>query len=390
MTHHQGGVELTSLRQRMEALLGVPVVEGNSLQVLRNGVQIFPSMLEAIAQATRTVDLLTYVYWTGRPAEQVATALAERARAGVAVRVLVDAVGGYPMDAALTETMTSAGVDMQVFRAPWLRSPFTHNHRTHRKILVVDDSTGFTGGVGIAEQWDGDARSPDEWRDTHLRVQGPAVAGLQAAFVQNWTETTQRPETEGRQYPPIQPAGDESVQVVRGTATVGWDDIQTAWYGLLTSARRRIRLSTAYFAPDAFFVDLLVDAARRGVEVEVLLPGPYTDKRVSRVASEAHEATLLEAGVRVWRYQPTMLHTKVLTVDGHLALLGSSNFNRRSMDHDEEVGLIVYGGPVPGVLDEHFDDDLRRSLPVELSHLQHRSALHAAARWALLPLRRFL
>jgi cardiolipin synthase len=377
-------------RQRMEALLGVSVVEGNRLQVLRNGVQIFPSMLEAIAGAERTVDLLTYVYWTGRPAEQVATALAERARAGVDVRVLVDAVGGYPMDRDLTELMTSSGVDVQVFRPPWLRSPFTHNHRTHRKVLVVDGTIGFTGGVGIAEQWEGDAESPQHWRDTHLRMQGPAVSGLQAAFVQNWTETTQRPETRRREYPTITPAGDESVQVVRGTATVGWDDIQTAWYGLLSAARRRIRLSTAYFAPDSFFVDLLLDAARRGVEVQVLLPGPYTDKRVSRVASETHEAELIEAGVQVWRYQPTMLHTKVLTVDGHVAMVGSSNFNRRSMDHDEEVGLIVYGGDVPRVLDEHLDDDLRHSLPVEAGHLQHRSALQSAAGWALLPVRRFL
>jgi cardiolipin synthase len=373
----------------MEALLGVSAVGGNRLRVLRNGDEIFPAMVEAIEAAAHSVDLLTYVYWTGRPAHDVAHALAQRARAGVAVRVLVDAVGGWPMDRELTTLMTDAGAQVHRFRRPWVRSPFTHNHRTHRKVLVVDGRIGFTGGVGIAAEWEGDARGPDEWRDTHLRLDGPAVAGLQAAFVQNWAETTGCPERPQRDYPPLPGVGDDVVQVVRGTATVGWDDMQTAWYGLITSAQRRLRLSTAYFAPDDFFVGLLVEAAERGVEVDVLLPGPYIDKRVSHVASQRYEPMLLSAGARVWRYQATMLHTKLMTVDGSLAMVGSSNFNRRSMEHDEEVSVIVHGGTVPAVLDEHFDDDLRRSLPVRPADLD-RSLSRTVADVALAPLRRFL
>jgi cardiolipin synthase len=385
-----GAVSLADRRRRLEALLGVPATEGNQVWVLRNGDEIFPAMLEAIGSARRTVDLLTYVYWTGRPAEQFATALAERARAGLTVRVLIDAVGGFPMDRDLTQTMTDAGVRVEFFRRPWVRSPFTHNHRTHRKVLVVDGETGFTGGVGIAEQWEGDARTPDEWRDTHLRVRGPAVAGLQAAFVQNWAETTGEPEEPGRSYPALVQAGEDVVQVVRGTASVGWDDIETAWYALVSAAQQRVRLQTAYFAPDGYFAELLTAAARRGVDVQVLLPGPHIDKRVSRVASEAYEGDLLEAGVAVWRYQPTMLHTKVLVVDGDVAMVGSSNFNRRSLDHDEEVGVIVLGGQVPRVLERHFAADLSRSLPVRPADVAARPASHRLLEAALLPVRRFL
>jgi cardiolipin synthase len=347
-------------------------------------------MLEAIASARRSVDLLTYIYWSGPPAEWFAQALSERAAAGIPVRVLIDAVGGFPMDGQLTRAMTQAGVQVEFFRRPWARSPFTHNHRTHRKVLVVDGETAFTGGVGIAEQWLGDARCPKEWRDTHLRVRGPAVAGLQAAFVQNWAETTGQPEGDGRWYPPLPQVGTDTVQVVRGTATLGWDDIETAWYALISSAERTLALQTAYFAPDDYFVDLLTEVAGRGVSVQVLLPGPHYDKSVSRVASEWFERTLLPAGVQVWRYQPTMLHTKVLVVDGEVAMLGSSNFNRRSMDHDEEVAAIILGGSVPRLLEEQFRADLEHSLPVHEGDVRARSAARRAVEAALLPVRRFL
>jgi cardiolipin synthase len=258
-TSTRGVLDVAQAQRRMEALLGTPAIEG----------------------AQRSVDLLTYVYWTGRPAQAVATAVAERARAGVAVRVLIDAIGGFPMEPELTALMTDAGAEVHLFRRPWVRSPFTHNHRTHRKILVVDGQMGLTGGVGIAQEWEGDARSPQEWRDTHLRLDGPAVVGLQAAFVQNWTETTAQPETGHRDYPPLRVSGDEVVQVVRGPATVGWDDTQTAWYGLITQARQRIRMATAYFAPDDFFVDLLVQAAGGPRAVA----DPHRRRRCARAAA---------------------------------------------------------------------------------------------------------
>jgi cardiolipin synthase A/B len=383
-------VDENELRRRLETLLGVAATEGNEVQVLRNGVQIFPAMLAAIGSASRTVDLLTYIYWTGWPAEAFAAALADRARAGCRVRVLIDAVGGARMDHGLTDRMREAGVAVQFFRPPLVRSPLTHNHRTHRKVLVVDGEVGFTGGVGIAEQWAGDARNPDEWRDTHIRVRGPAVPGLQAAFTQNWAESVGDLDESGVAYPPSPQIGEHTLLVVRGTATLGWDDLKTAWYALLTSARTRITLQSAYFTPHSGFVDLLLQAAGRGVLVQVLLPGRHYDKTVSRLASERYFQPLTEAGVEVWRYQPTMLHTKILTVDHRVAMIGSSNFNRRSLDHDEEVACIVIGGSVPVQLLADFEHDLSRSARVEADDWRSRSMRNRVSEQLVGPLMRFL
>ena len=378
------------LRRRLEALLGVPATEGNTVTVLRNGDEIFPAMLDAIRAAEHSIELLTYIYWTGWPAEAFADALAERARAGCHVRVLVDAVGAARMNPLLSRKMRQAGVEVERFRPPWLRSPFTHNHRTHRKVLVVDDRMGFTGGVGIASEWEGDARTPDEWRDTQVKVTGPAVAGLQAAFVQNWSETTGAPDTPEHVYPVLQQTGSDVVQVVRGTATLGWDDIQTAWFGLLSAAQRRLTLQTAYFAPDSTFESLITDAADRGVHVQLLLPGPHYDKAISRWGSERHYDTLLDHGVEVWRFQPTMLHTKIVTVDDTVAMIGSSNFNRRSLDHDEEVACIVVGGSVPQELAQHFEHDLERAEQVQPEQWATRAPRQRMLERAAVPLSRYL
>lgn len=382
--------DIATTRRRLEALLGVPATEGNQVTALRNGMRIFPAMLDAIAGASTSVDMLTYIYWSGRPAVDFAEALAERAAAGVRVRVLIDAIGGARMDPSLTRAMRDAGAEVRFFRPPWLRSPFTHNHRTHRKVLVVDGAEAFTGGVGIAEEWDGDARSPDEWRDTQVHVRGPAVAGLAAAFVQNWSETTGRPDSPTARYPVLEAPGDDLVHVVRGTATIGWDDMQTAWYALLTAATRRLTLQTAYFAPDDTFLGLLTDARSRNVSIDVVVPGPHYDKAVSRIGSERHFGALLDSGVGVWRYQPTMLHTKVLTVDDEIAMVGSSNFNRRSLDHDEEVAIILYDGSAVDELVSHFEDDREASEQVSRSQWRQRPKRRRLVEAAVAPLQRYL
>ena len=378
-------------RLRFEALLGTPATDGNAVDVLRNGDAIFPAMLDAIRGAERAVDLLTYAYWRGWPTRAFAEALAERSRAGCQVRLLVDALGGSRMDLGLADRMRRDGVDVQFFRQPWLRSPFAHNHRTHRKVLVVDGQVAFTGGVGIAEEWQGDAREPSQWRDTQIRVRGPAVAGLRAAFVQNWSETVGMVDDGADAYPALPSVGDHVVQVVRGTATVGWDDIETAWYGMLTAAQSRITVQTAYFAPDEEFQQLLQDAVGRGVRVQVLLPGPHYDKALSRLASQRHFADLLAAGVQVWRYQPTMLHTKIVTVDdGALAMIGSSNLNRRSLDHDEEVVCILHGGAAARELVQQFEQDLQRAERVSPDRWQDRGIGERLAEQALRPVSRYL
>ena len=363
-------VRVQRLRRRLEALLGIPATEGNRLQLLRNGDRIFPSMLAEIRAATETIDFLTFVYWRGGIAQEFASALAERARHGVRVRVLIDAVGGRLIETDLIEHMTDCGVQVEWFRKPlWqgqLLSPFRHNHRTHRKVLICDERVGFTGGVGIAEEWTGDARDSSEWRDTHVRVEGPAVDGLAASFAQNWAETG-HPLVDARRSFPEHELGETGsvVQVARGSATVGWNDMATVFRLMIESARERLQMQTAYFVPDEVFQQLLVDAVARGVEVDVMLPGPHADKRFCQLASESLYSTLVEGGVRIWAFQPSMLHAKVMTVDGIAAVVGSANMNRRSMQLDEEVVLSVLDPRVARELEADFARDLERCTRIE-------------------------
>jgi cardiolipin synthase len=378
------------LRRRLEVVIGTPFTEGNQVDVLRNGDQIFPAMLEAIRGAQATVDLMTFVYWQGDIARDFAAAMSERAQAGVRVRLLIDALGGRLIEQALVEQMDKAGVAVEWFRKPLLKSPFKSNHRLHRKVAVVDGRIGFTGGVGIAAEWTGDARNEHEWRDTHLRVQGPAVDGLQSAFIQDWAETGRELYGADDEFPVQPQEGTSTVQVVRGSASLGWDDMQSAFHVMLGSARERLRIATAYFAPDDDFLDTLCAAPQRGVDVDLLLPGPHADKRVSQLTSEGAYERLVDCGVRVWTFQPSMMHQKVMTVDGVASVVGSSNFNRRSLDHDEEVVLIALDRDLTATLDANLDDDFARSVEIDLTRWRNRSPAQRAMEHVVKPIRRWM
>ncbi|UFQ18088.1 MULTISPECIES: phospholipase D-like domain-containing protein [Streptomyces] len=378
------------IRRRLERLIGIAATEGNALTVLRNGDEIFAAMLAAIGSAEHTVDMMTFVYWKGDIARRFADALAERARAGLRVRLLLDGFGSRLIEAEQLRLMERAGVQVAWFRKPLHLSPLKQNHRCHRKVLVVDEETAFTGGVGIAEEWCGDARNPDEWRDTHVEVRGPAVDGIAAAFAQNWAECHGELFDGRDRFIGHRPQGDAIVQVVRGSASFGWQDMQTLIRVMLESAEDRFRLATAYFSPDAYFVELLCATARRGVEVEILLPGPHTDKRVCRLAGQHHYEDLIRCGVRIHEYQPTMMHAKVITVDGVAALIGSTNFNRRSLDHDEEVMLAVLDQEFTATLDAHYDEDLRASELIRRGRWKGRSLVQRAREMSVQPIRRFL
>jgi cardiolipin synthase len=384
------GMREDALRRRLEVLVGRPFTEGNSLTVLRNGDRIFPAMLEAIRGAQRTVDLMTFVYWKGDIARELAAACAEKAREGVRVRLLIDALGGRLIDKDLVEAMDDAGVQVEWFRKPLVKSPLKANHRLHRKVLVVDENVAFTGGVGIAEEWCGDARDEREWRDTHLRVVGPAVDGLASAFIQDWAETGRGMYDERDRFPQHEQAGSSMVQIARGSASLGWDEMQSIFHVMVESARSRLRIATAYFAPDEPFLDLLCNAAARGVTVQILLPGPHADKRVCQLASEAVYERLTGCGVEIWNFQPSMMHAKIMTVDGYAALIGSSNFNRRSLDHDEEVVLAALDEDLAEELDRDFDDDLLRSVRIEPGRWARRSLPQRVLEKATLPIRRWL
>ncbi|MFF9779188.1 phosphatidylserine/phosphatidylglycerophosphate/cardiolipin synthase family protein [Streptomyces sp. NPDC013978] len=389
-TTHPVDHRVLRLRRRLERLIGVAATEGNALTVLRNGDEIFPAMLGAIRRARHTVDMMTFVYWRGDIAREFAHALAERARAGVRVRLLLDGFGSRLIETEQLETMERAGVQVAWFRKPLYLSPLKQNHRCHRKVLVVDEETAFTGGVGIAQEWCGDARDETEWRDTHVEVRGPAVDGIAAAFAQNWAECHDELFDERDRFVEHSPQGGAVVQVVRGSASLGWQDMQTLMRVMLESAEKRFRLATAYFSPDTYFVELLCATARRGATVEILLPGPHTDKRVCRLAGQHHYDELIACGVKIHQYRPTMMHAKVVTVDGVAALIGSTNFNRRSLDHDEELMLAVLDEEFTRTLDAHFEADLASSDPIRPGRWKRRSLLQRAQEAAVQPIRRFL
>ncbi|MDJ0460112.1 phospholipase D-like domain-containing protein [Streptomyces sp. H27-C3] len=380
----------TRIRRRLERLIGIAATEGNSVIPLRNGDEIFAAMLDAIRSAEYTVDMMTFVYWKGEIARQFAQALAECAHRGVRVRLLLDGFGSRLIEADQLKVMDRAGVQVAWFRKPMHLSLFKQNHRCHRKVLVVDEDVAFTGGVGIAEEWCGNARNENEWRDTHVEVRGPAVDGIAAAFAQNWAECHDELFDDRDRFLAHSPQGGAVVQVVRGSASFGWQDMQTLIRVMLESAEERFRLTTAYFAPDAYFIELLCAAARRGVEVEILLPGPHTDKRVCQLAGQNFYEDLTACGVKIYQYQPTMMHAKVITVDHVASLVGSTNFNRRSLDHDEEVMLAVLDVAFTATLDGHFEEDRAASELIRPGRWKKRSLAQRAREAAVVPIRRFL
>jgi cardiolipin synthase A/B len=371
---HASEDRVDDVRRTLEGVIGVPATEGNQVDALVNGDQIFPAMLEAIGDARRTIDLLTFVYWRGGIGTRFAEALADGAGSGVRVRVLLDAWGASSIDPDLVSKMEDAGVRVRWFRPLRRLQPTKVNHRTHRKVMIVDEATGFTGGVGIADQWCGDARNEDEWRDTHFRVRGPAVDGLRAAFLDNWLETDPEVFDASIDRFPDQPKpGPAVIQCVRGASEVGWSDISTLLLALLQLAQDRIRITTAYFVPDDELIECLNAASDRGVTVEILLPGPHGDKRFVQLAGQAVYERLLEHGVRVWHYQPTMLHAKIMTVDGLVANVGSANFNARSTELDEEINLVALDPDLVRLLDRQFDADLERSEQIQPGRWKDRS-----------------
>jgi cardiolipin synthase A/B len=362
-----------NLQHHLEGILGIPFTSGNSIQPLRNGNQIFPAMLDAINEAESSIIFTTYVYWKGDIAIQFAHALANKARQGVSVDILLDSYGAKLIQQKLIDLMQEAGVNIRWFRP--LSSFRLHllDNRTHRKILVVDGKLGFTGGVGIASEWNGDARNKNEWRDTHFKIRGPAVEGLRGAFFANWAETGDIDIILNRE--PIVPfkKGDALIQVIRSTTSAGWSDIVTLFHALISATKYSLKISTAYFVVSETMQALLIACAKRGVEIDILIPGEHTNQQLSKIAGQEMFSDLLEAGIRIYQYQPTMLHTKIIIVDDELVCIGSPNFNQRSTAKDEEIALCVISNDLIESLNNDFDDDIQSAEPYDLERWQNRS-----------------
>ena len=350
----------------VEVLTVAPLRQGNRITILRNGREIFPAMLEAIRAARQTIDFATYVYWTGSIAPEFADALAERASAGVAVNVLLDAVGAAKMDRALVERLEAAGARVAWFRTPRWYTLQKLNNRTHRKILVVDGGVGFTGGVGIAEEWTGDCQDPGHWRDTHVRVEGPVVRDLLGGFLDNWAEATGAILAGPVHLPDLRGFDDGvQAQVTRSAAEKGSTDAEQLFYSAIGGARSRIWITTAYFAPRQAFVDALCAAVERGVDVRVLTNGPHIDKQVVRQAGRRCYQRLLDCGVRVFEYQRTMLHAKVLLVDDQWATIGSINFDNRSFALNDELNISFRDPGLVAALEKQCLEDLEDASEID-------------------------
>jgi len=372
-------VREASFLRAAEALTGAPVSHGNDAEILINGDEIFPAYVGAIREAEETVNLTTYAYWRGEIATEVADTLCEKASGGVECNVIVDAVGAAQMDRKLVRKMRDAGVHVCFFRPPKPYAVRRLQYRNHRKLLIVDGTTGFTGGVGIAEEWTGNAQDPDHWRDTHVRVTGPVVRGLQGAFAENWLECTGDVLAGDRYLPYIEATEDGGpMQVMRSSATVGDSNAEALIYLAVAAAKRSIELTSAYFVPRPAFTQALVEAAERGVHMRILVPGSHIDKQFVRTAGRAAYDQLIGAGIEIYEYCPTMLHAKTLTVDEIWSSVGSVNFDNRSFQLHDEVTLCVQSERFAGQLHEVFEEDLQASERIEPDKWGERSITQRA------------
>jgi cardiolipin synthase A/B len=362
----------------MGMMLGPDIVQRNRVQALINGDQIFPAMLESIRSARRTVLFETFIYWSGEIGEAFAQALSERARAGVKVHVLLDWLGSIRVDQHMVETMREAGVEVHRFHPLRWYNLGRINNRTHRKLLIVDGRVGFTGGVGIATPWTGNAQDEDHWRDSHYRVEGPVVAQMQSVMLSNWSKTTGRILHGEAYFPTPEPAGQQPAQMFHSSPSGGSESMQLMYLIAITAAVRSIDIASAYFVPDAMARLALVHALRRGVRVRVITPGRHIDQQTVRHASRALWGELLAAGLEMYVYQPTMYHCKLVIVDGLLCSVGSTNFDPRSFHLNDEANLNVYDRTFATELTRVFEEDLKRCRPVDLEEWRARPLLEKA------------
>jgi cardiolipin synthase len=374
-TPHLYGISDPQFRREMSVLLGPSIVAGNRIVALQNGDEIFPAMLEAIGSARVSITFETYIYWSGEIGEAFTEALSERARAGIPVHVTVDWLGSIKMERDLLERMEEAGVQLKRYRPLHWYNLSRMNNRTHRKLLVVDGRIGFTGGVGIADQWQGRATDPDHWRDSHFRIEGPAVAQLQAAFNDNWIKVTGEVLNGATYFPPLRPAGDVDAHLFIASPAGGSESMHLMYLMGVAAAAHSIDLAASYFVPDELLSRAIVAARKRDVRVRILVPGPYIDSATVRIASKAEWGDLLDAGVEIHVYQPTMLHTKMLIIDRELVSVGSTNFDPRSFRLNDEASLNIY--------DVNFATDMTRVFETDLQ----QATSYSLEMWTRRPLR---
>ena len=371
----------------MAAYTSAPVVEGNRVELLLNGDEIFPAKLKVIREAKRNINFAQYVFEEGEKSAEVARALGERCRAGVNVHVLLDAVGSLAIPGEYIKAMVDGGCQVEYFRP---LSPFALervNYRNHRRILVADGRVAITGGSGLSGKWDGDGRTNGHWRDTDILVEGPVVEQIQAAFVENWLETTGVALGGDDYFPrPLQSRGPLLAQAVRSSPASGSAAMYTAFLLAMAAAKHSIYITNPYFVPEDKMIQTLIAAARRNVRVVLLIPGAI-DHNIVRQASRSELGGLLQAGVRVYEYQPALLHSKTIVIDGIWATVGSTNLDSRSFALNDELNVIVYNDGVARRLERVFEEDLKHARQVTYERWKRRGVVDRFLELLAWPLR---
>jgi cardiolipin synthase A/B len=356
------------------ALVGSAVSRGNAYDVLTNGDEIFPAMLEAINAARTRVSFETYIFESGSVADQFTSAFEAAARRGVRVNLVVDFLGGSSMPDEHIERLERAGCQIASFnRSKWYTLEEL-NYRTHRKILVTDGEVAFVGGVGVADHWLGDAQDKDHWRDTQVRVRGPIASLLEGAFYENFIEAASLVTPEIRFGVPAEPEDDESL-LVRSSPTGGSNDLKRLYLLAIGAARRSLDITTPYLVTDESTKWALKDAVKRGVKVRVVTEGDITDAKSVKYASRRSYEELMSAGIELYEYQPTMLHTKATVVDRIWSMFGSANLDNRSLELNDELNVLVSNPKLAGRLLEDFEADLLASKRLTLDEWRRRGLL---------------
>lgn len=377
--------DAAGFRRAFAGAVGDPAFEGNEVDLYQNGDEIFPPMLQAIENSRETIHFSTFVFDAGIIPEQFGEAFVRAAQRGVEVKMLLDSDGAKKVPPSLVARLRAAGCDLKWFRkAEWFDWT-KYNRRMHTKLLVVDGSIGFTGGAGIGDDWRGDGRSPGQWRDTHARFIGPAAAGLQAAFVENWNETSGELPVRAAHFPAIRAAGEVPVCVVQSNPSNGTSAAQRAMATLIGGAAQTLWITNAYFIPSAPFIRALVAARARGVDVKILVPGPFHNKPAVRRASRRTWRRLLTGGVEIYEYQPAMVHAKVVVVDGSVTMLGSINFDPRSFTLNAECSAACFSETVSAKAASAFASDLSLARRMTVADLDAASvwsnALDSVCHW---------
>jgi cardiolipin synthase len=372
---HQFAIDSDEFLGTVAGVTGVPLLEGNAIDVLNNGDAFYPRMLEAIEAAQRSITIEAYIYWAGEVGLLFARSLSERAKTGIPVKILLDAIGSASIGRDILDTLTEGGCHVAWYNPIHWYTLGRFNNRTHRKSLIIDGQVAFTGGAGIADQWLGNAQDPDHWRDMQIRLEGPAVTPLQTGFAHNWQVTTGELLSGDIYYPTLERRGPLRAQTLMSSPETGGSIVRTVYYLSIVCARRSILIANPYFVPDPVALDTLIDAKRRGIDVRIMVSGIRNDNWVARQNSVRLFGRLLEAGVEILEYNHTMLHHKTMVVDGLWSTIGTTNFDSRSFAHNEESNVCVLDRGLARELERIFEEDVGRCDRVEYEAWKRRGAL---------------